>query len=725
MTRLQTCATQIDPPPDVKPAATARRAGMTLVVLGLSLSSAWGNGHAVTYRALLAAMARRGHRIVFLERRTPWYAAHRDLAEPDYADLRFYDDPADLARHADLVRDADAVIVGSYVPDGVAVGRWALRTAHGVVAFYDIDTPVTLAALERDECPYLAADMIPLYDVYLSFTGGPTLERLERRFGSPAARALACSADTAVYRPSATPPRWDLSYLGTYSADRQPVLEALLVGPARAAPHLRFVVAGPQYPPGIDWPDNVERIDHLAPADHPAFYGSSRYTLNVTRADMVAAGYSPSIRLFEAAACGTPVISDVWAGLEALFRPDQEIVLARTGDDVIVALARPPQDSRLIGAAARSRILAEHTPDHRAIALETALQDARCARRRRLQTREPAMKSVVTPATVLVAGGAGFLGSHLCDRLLADGAHVVCLDNLQTGDLSNLEGAMTRPNFEFVRHDIVDPLPDRITRRNYDRIYDLACAASPPLYQRDPEHTLLTCVVGVRHLLQLAEKTGARFLLSSTSEIYGDPEVHPQPETYRGNVNPIGPRACYDEGKRAAETLTFDFDRAGRGVVRVARIFNTYGPRLSSADGRVVSNVVSQALAGDAITVFGDGSQTRCFCYVDDMIGGLIALMEHQGDQPGPVNIGNPAELSVGELVEVVLDLTGSASPVVRRPLPVDDPRRRRPDIGRAVEVLGWRPRTALEDGLRRTIDWFEQAAVRAVREPAGAVVTA
>lgn len=701
---------------------------MDIVVLGLSLSSSWGNGHAVTFRALLKALAARGHRILFLERETPWYAAHRDLGRVDWCELQFYAGLDELARFEDRVAAADAVIVGSYVPDGIEVGDWARRTAGGVVAFYDIDTPVTLARLERDDCDYLAARQIPAYDVYFSFTGGPTLQRLERAYGSPAARALFCSADPEAYRPVEAPRRWDLSYLGTWSADRQPVLERLLVEPARRLPHLSFVVAGPQYPDDIDWPANVQRIDHVPPADHPAFYAASRFTLNVTRADMVAAGWSPSIRLFEAAACGAPVISDVWPGLDELFAPGEEILLAHTGEDVVAALQSPPSCARDMGLRARERILADHTPGHRAGVVERELRAAAVLHRDHphpLPVREASMKRTPSTRSILVAGGAGFLGSHLCDRLLADGHHVVCLDNLQTGDLANLESAMKRPNFEFVRHDIVEPLPARLHERRFDRIYDLACAASPPQYQADPEHTLLTCVLGVRHLLQLAETNGARFLLTSTSEIYGDPEVHPQPESYRGNVNPIGPRACYDEGKRAAETLTFDYDRAGRGEVRVARIFNTYGPRLSALDGRVVSNLVSQALADEPITVFGDGSQTRSFCYVDDMVAGLVALMEHEGPQPGPVNLGNPVELSVRQLVDVVLDLTGSGSEVVHRPLPVDDPRRRRPDIGRAAEVLGWRPETALEDGLRRTIDWFDRERAAAARRQAAAAVVA
>ncbi|WP_103122606.1 UDP-glucuronic acid decarboxylase family protein [Methylopila sp. Yamaguchi] len=329
-----------------------------------------------------------------------------------------------------------------------------------------------------------------------------------------------------------------------------------------------------------------------------------------------------------------------------------------------------------------------------------------------------------TTKRVLVAGGAGFLGSHLCDRLLGEGASVVCVDNLRTGSMANLESALRHPSFTYVDADIVDSLDGVLDGRPFDRIYNLACAASPPLYQADPEHTLLTSVLGTRHLLALAERTGARFLLSSTSEIYGDPHVHPQPETYWGHVNSIGPRACYDEGKRCAETLTYDFARAGRGEVRVARIFNTYGPRLSAADGRVVSNLISQALAGDDITVFGDGAQTRSFCYVDDLIDGLIALMEHDGPEPGPINLGNPTELTINQLAALVLRLTGSNSRLKVKPLPVDDPKRRRPDIAKAASVLGWRPTTSLEDGLRATIAWFEQTgAIRAdVRRAEAAV---
>jgi len=319
----------------------------------------------------------------------------------------------------------------------------------------------------------------------------------------------------------------------------------------------------------------------------------------------------------------------------------------------------------------------------------------------------------------LVAGGAGFLGSHLCDALLAEGLHVVCLDNFLTGSRRNLRHLAREPRFDLVEADVVNALPAKV-RRRFDYVYNLACPASPPLYQADPEHTLMTSVLGTRHLLHLCETYGARFLLTSTSEVYGDPEVHPQPEEYRGCVNTTGPRACYDEGKRAAETLTFDFARQNRAEVRVARIFNTYGPRLDADDGRVVSNVVTQALAGDPITVYGDGRQTRSFCYVDDMIEGLMRLMTVEETPPGPVNLGNPTELTINELVERVIRLTGSESEVIRKPLPVDDPQRRRPDIGRAKAVLGWAPKTSVEDGLKATIAWFEKQAE--TPEPAAVV---
>ena len=316
---------------------------------------------------------------------------------------------------------------------------------------------------------------------------------------------------------------------------------------------------------------------------------------------------------------------------------------------------------------------------------------------------------IVQEEIALVAGGAGFIGSHLCRTLLSRGARVICLDNLQTARPGNLAAFKHEPKFDFIEADIIGPLPRSVTGQSarLTRVYNLACAASPPLYQADPEHTMLTSVLGSRNLLRLAEKAGARFLLSSTSEVYGDPEVHPQREDYRGWVNCTGPRACYDEGKRAAEALTFDFARLGRADVRVARIFNTYGPQMDPGDGRVVSNLICQALSGRDITVYGDGSQTRSFCYVDDMVEGLLRLMEQDDDPAGPVNLGNPYEMTVNELLDVILALTGRDAEVTFKPLPEDDPRRRKPDITRALTLLGWSPKVSLEQGLAATCAWF------------------
>lgn len=347
---------------------------MKLVVLGLSLGSSWGNGHATTYRALLSAFAARGHEVLFLEREVPWYAGeHRDLTDPEFCRLAYYRDLPDLERWRGEIVRSDAVIVGSYVPDGVDVARFVQQAARGATAFYDIDTPVTLAKIARGDFEYLSPDVIPGFDVYLSFTGGPTLRLIENRYGSPAARELYCSVDAQAYRPLDVPRRWDLTYLGTYSPDRQPTLERLLIEPARRRPDLRFAVAGPQYPQDIDWPTNVERIDHLPPAEHVEFYCASRLTLNVTRADMIAAGWSPSVRLFEAAACGTPILSDRWDGIGTLFAPGREILLADTAEDAIAALSR---DLSAIGARARHRVLQAHTARHRAAELESHLIEA-------------------------------------------------------------------------------------------------------------------------------------------------------------------------------------------------------------------------------------------------------------------------------------------------------------------------------------------------------------
>ncbi len=315
------------------------------------------------------------------------------------------------------------------------------------------------------------------------------------------------------------------------------------------------------------------------------------------------------------------------------------------------------------------------------------------------------------PDLILVAGGAGFIGSHLVGRLLDEGNEVLCIDNLQTARPSNLKLLDGRPGFTFVEADIVLPLPDAVTRHagRITRIYNLACAASPPQYQVDPEHTMLTNVVGTNHLLRLAEKAGARFLLTSTSEVYGDPEVHPQVEAYRGWVSCTGPRACYDEGKRAAEALTFDYGRMRRAEVRVARIFNTYGPNMHPDDGRVVSNLICQALSDRDITIYGDGSQTRSFCYVSDMVDALMRLMEWETERLEPVNLGNPNELTVGELTDHIVAMTGTRNRVVYHPLPQDDPRRRKPNIDRARAELGWSPEVTLAEGLEKTCAWFAQ----------------
>lgn len=350
---------------------------MRLVVLGLSLSSSWGNGHATTYRALLKAFAARGHAVLFLERDVPWYAAHRDLPDPGFCDFALYDGLDGLGAYRAAIAAADAVIVGSYVPDGIAAGARVLDWARGVRAFYDIDTPVTLAALEAGTCAYLSPEQIGAYDLTLSFTGGPTLRRLERTYGAPAARALYCSVDPETYPALDRPARYDLSYLGTYSPDRQPTLDRLLIEPARRAPDLRFAVAGPQYPAEIDWPANVDRIEHLPPDRHPDFYAASRYTLNVTRADMIRAGWSPSVRLFEAGACGTPVLSDRWEGLDTLLLPEREILLPDGPGDVLAILrGRSEAERRRLGMAARAAILARHTAAARAEELERFLVEA-------------------------------------------------------------------------------------------------------------------------------------------------------------------------------------------------------------------------------------------------------------------------------------------------------------------------------------------------------------
>ncbi len=314
---------------------------------------------------------------------------------------------------------------------------------------------------------------------------------------------------------------------------------------------------------------------------------------------------------------------------------------------------------------------------------------------------------------ILVTGGAGFLGSHLCDRLVAEGHDVICLDNFFTSQKTNVWHLLSHPNFELIRHDITLPIWLEV-----DQIYHLACPAAPGHYQYNPIRTIKTAVLGTIHALGIAKRCRARLLQASTSEVYGDPEVHPQPETYRGAVNPIGPRACYDEGKRVAETLCFDYHRVHGVDIRLVRIFNTYGPRMHPFDGRVVSNFIRQALAGEDITIYGDGSQTRSFCYCDDLVEGLIRMMNGPDDFHGPVNLGNPNEFTIAELARWTLELTGSSSRIVHKPLPADDPVRRQPDITLARQRLGWEPRVPLREGLQRTIDWFRTINVAEYRPP-------
>jgi UDP-glucuronate decarboxylase len=314
---------------------------------------------------------------------------------------------------------------------------------------------------------------------------------------------------------------------------------------------------------------------------------------------------------------------------------------------------------------------------------------------------------------ILVTGGAGFLGSHLCERLVAEGHDVICLDNFFTSQKSNVAHLLPRPNFELVRHDVTQPIWLEV-----DQVYNLACPAAPGHYQYNPIKTLKTSVMGAINMLGLAKRCRAKVLQASTSEVYGDPEIHPQPESYRGAVNPIGPRACYDEGKRAAETLFMDYHRMNRTNVRVVRIFNTYGPRMHPFDGRVVSNFIRQALAGEPITIFGQGDQTRSFCYRDDLIEAMVRMMNGPDDFIGPVNIGNPGEFTILELAQLVLELTGSKSKLVYKPLPADDPTQRQPDITLARQHLGWEPKVPLREGLAKTIEWFRSIDMSHYRAP-------
>jgi spore maturation protein CgeB len=350
---------------------------LRIVILGLSITSSWGNGHATTYRSLVGALCRRGHDVCFLERDMPWYSANRDRLDLPLAAVHLYQTVDELRdRWRMMLASADLVIIGSYVPDGVSVIALVKSIASGVLAFYDIDTPVTLASLAEGNCPYLKAELVPAFDLYLSFTGGRALQVLEHRYAARAARVLYCSVDPDRHWPTLVEPLWDMGYLGTYSPDRQAALDELMCVSARRWPNGRFAVAGPLYPPELSWPANIERIEHVGPERHRWFYSRQRFTLNITRADMIRMGYSPSVRLFEAAACNIPIISDYWPGLETIFVPDRHILVARSSDDVLVYLREYPECKRSqLAARAREHVLAHHTAAHRAVALEEYVEE--------------------------------------------------------------------------------------------------------------------------------------------------------------------------------------------------------------------------------------------------------------------------------------------------------------------------------------------------------------
>lgn len=356
---------------------------LDIAILGLSITSSWGNSHATTYRGLVRALEERGHTVLFLEREVPWCAAPRDLPTPPYGRTELYTSLEDLQdRFTTAVQDADVVMVGSYVPEGVAVGTWVTQTATGVTAFYDLDTPITLAQLRRGDHAYLSPALIPRYSLYLSYTGGPILKHLELSYGAAMARPLYCAVDPQCYSPEEGALQYDLGYMGTYSADRQEALDALLLKPAQHWPEGRFVVAGPQYPASIQWPDNVARLDHVPPTAHRDFYNAQRFTLNLTRAEMRQAGFAPSVRLFEAAACATPIISDYWPGLETFFTLGIELLVSRSSAETLRYLRELPPEARwALGTRARERVLAEHTAAHRAEILEEYVLEARATRK--------------------------------------------------------------------------------------------------------------------------------------------------------------------------------------------------------------------------------------------------------------------------------------------------------------------------------------------------------
>lgn len=356
---------------------------MNIAILGLSITSSWGNGHATTFRSLVKGLHKRGHQVVFFERDMPWYASNRDMPVSEFCNIILYNSPAELRKeHSDTITNADAVIVGSYVPDGIEIGRWTTENAKGIRAFYDLDTPVTLSKLRNGTCSYLSPSLIPNYDIYLSFTAGPCLEIFEKDYGSPAARKFYCSVDPDLYYRSKSAKRWDLGYLGTYSDDRQPALTRLMIEAAIKWTEGKFIVAGSQYPQSILWPSNIERIDHLPPSRHVEFYNNQRFTLNITRHDMVKMGYSPSVRLFEAAACGVPVISDWWEGLDSIFKPGEDIFISHSSDDTLDVLSGISEDQRLrAGQSSRKVVLEHHTGFQRAAEFEELISEVSVSKR--------------------------------------------------------------------------------------------------------------------------------------------------------------------------------------------------------------------------------------------------------------------------------------------------------------------------------------------------------
>ena len=351
---------------------------LRIVILGLSITSSWGNGHATTYRSLVRALSQRGHEVLFLERDKPWYRANRDAVDLPPGSVQLYHSVDELrSRWRSALADADLVVIGSYVPEGIAVGTLAQAIGSGIISFYDIDTPVTLASLAKGDCPYISDELVAGFDLYLSFTGGPALQVLERRYHARAARVLYCSVDPNRHTPITAEPVWGMGYLGTYSADRQPALEKLMFVPARRCPSRLFAVAGPLYPPEVAWPVNIDRIEHVGPNRHGWFYSRQRFTLNITRADMLRMGFSPSVRLFEAAACGVPIISDRWPGLETIFVPGKHILVARSSQEVLSYIREfPDPERRRLANRARELVLARHTAAHRAVALEGYVEEA-------------------------------------------------------------------------------------------------------------------------------------------------------------------------------------------------------------------------------------------------------------------------------------------------------------------------------------------------------------